>query len=97
MFQSETAVKQIPWPPTGRTGGGRTLRGLALLDPGGEGLLEVLVLLERDGGANLGREHHLGAGGHLTRQRAHHDLGGAGRRGRGARQGGHCHRAGLWI
>lgn len=43
-----------------------TLCALTLLDPGGERLLEVLVLLECDRGANLGGQHHLGAGGALA-------------------------------
>ena len=66
-----------------------TLRGLTrLLDPGGEGLLEVLVLLECDGGAHLGGQHHLGSRGHLARQRAHDDFRGGGGRGGGPRGSG---------
>lgn len=45
-----------------------TLCALTLLDPGGERLLEVLVLLECDGGAHLGGQYHLGGGGALACQ-----------------------------
>lgn len=44
-----------------------TLCALTLFYPGGKRLLEVLVLLECDGGAHLGGQYHLGIGGSLTR------------------------------
>lgn len=51
-----------------------TLWALTLFDPGGEGLLEVFVLLECDGGAHLGGQHHFGTGGALAWNGADDDL-----------------------
>lgn len=42
------------------------LCALTLFDPGGERLLEVLVLLECDWGAHLGGQYHLGVWGALA-------------------------------
>lgn len=71
-----------------------TLCALTLLDPGGEGLLEVFVLLECDRTAHLGGQHHLGSGGALAGNGADDNFGrGGGRGGSPGRRG--CDGAGL--
>lgn len=65
-----------------------TLCTLTLFNPGGEWLLEVLVLLECDGGAHLGGQYHLGRWGSLTWDWANNDFGCGSRSGSGACGGG---------
>ena len=63
------------------------LTGLTLFDPGGEGLLEVLVRLECHRSAHLGGQNHFGSRGDLAGEGADHDLGGGGDRGGRAASG----------
>ena len=54
------------------------MTALSLLDPGGERLLEVFVLLECHRCTHLGGQNHFGPGGERARKGAHSDLLGAG-------------------